>query len=260
MIGQLRQKQSLIVLKKMSKKLYENLYKGSKDELYNLVENNLKNKTKTFIVTANPETYMLSKKDKDMHNILYNKNNLVVPDGISVVKTAKFLGYDIKERITGIDLAEYLLEIANENKYKVYLFGASGEVIENLEKNIHEKYKDINIVGATNGYVKDKDSVMEYIKKIKPDIVMLALGIPLQEKLINKHINDFKKGIFIGVGGSFDVLSGSKKRAPKIFIKLNLEWLYRILREPKRLTRFIKHNIKFIIVVLKEKIYRNVDK
>ena len=94
---------------------------------------------------------------------------------------------------------------------------------------------------------------MEYIKTTKPDIVLIALGIPLQEKLINKHINDFKKGIFIGVGGSFDVLSGSKKRAPKLFIKLNLEWLYRILREPKRISRFLKYNIKFIFKIIKEK-------
>ena len=71
--------------------------------------------------------------------------------------------------------------------------------------------------------------------------------------------HEFKKGIFIGVGGSFDVLSGTKKRAPRIFIKLNLEWLYRIASEPKRITRFIKHNIKYLIVILKEKINRNVD-
>ena len=84
---------------------------------------------------------------------------------------------------------------------------------------------------------------------------MLAMGIPLQEKLINKHIKDFKKGIFIGVGGSFDVLSGSKKRAPKIFIKLNLEWLYRILCEPKRIKRFWNSNIKFMYKILKIKLF-----
>jgi N-acetylglucosaminyldiphosphoundecaprenol N-acetyl-beta-D-mannosaminyltransferase len=112
-----------------------------------------------------------------------------------------------------------------------------------------DEYPNIKLVGATNGYIKDKDSVMEYIKTTKPDIVMLALGIPLQEKLIYKHIKVFKKGIFMGVGGSFDVLSGSKKRAPKIFIKLNLEWLYRIMCEPSRLKRFYDSNIKFMLDV-----------
>ena len=239
--------------------IYTNLYINNKKECYNLIENKLKNKEKEFIITANPETYMLSRKDSEISDLLYNKNNLIVPDGISIVKTSNLLGYNIKERITGVDLAEHLLTLANENKYKVYLFGASEDVMDKLTNAISTKYPNINLVGGTNGYIKDKDGVMNYIKTTNPDIVMLALGIPLQEKLINKHINDFKKGIFIGVGGSFDVLSGTKKRAPRIFIKLNLEWLYRIASEPKRITRFIKHNIKYLIVILKEKINRNVD-
>lgn len=239
--------------------IYTNLYINNKKECYNLIENKLKNKEKEFIITANPETYMLSRKDSEISDMIYNKNNLVVPDGISIVKTSNILGYNIKERITGVDLAEHLLTLANENKYKVYLFGASEDVMDKLTNAISTKYPNINLVGGTNGYMKDKDGVMNYIKTTNPDIVMLALGIPLQEKLINKHINDFKKGIFIGVGGSFDVLSGTKKRAPRIFIKLNLEWLYRIASEPKRITRFIKHNIKYLIVILKEKINRNVD-
>ena len=129
-----------------------------------------------------------------------------------------------------------------------------------MEQVINEKYTNIELVGCTNGYIKDKDAIMEYIKIIKPDIVLVALGIPLQENLIYKHINDFDKGIFVGIGGSFDVLSGSKKRAPKLFIKLNLEWLYRIVKEPKRILRFIKNNIMFLIIIFKEKSYRSVDK
>lgn len=238
-------------------KIYETLYKNSKEECYKLIDKKLKNKEKTFIITANPETYMLSEKDTEIKSIINDKNNLIVPDGISIVKTATFLGYNIKERITGVELAQYLFELANKNKYKVYLFGAKEEIIEKLEQVLLEKYPNIKIVGASNGYIKDKDAVMEYIKTTKPDIVMLALGIPLQEKLINKHLKDFKKGIFIGVGGSFDVLSGIKKRAPKFFIKLNIEWLYRILSEPKRIGRFLKYNIKFLFKILKEKLRKN---
>ena len=233
--------------------LFTNLYTSSKNDCLNLLDTRIKNKEKTFIVTANAETYMMTEYDKEINLITYNKNNLVVPDGILIVKAANFLGYKIKERITGIELAEYLLKKANEKKLKVYMFGASVNVIEKLENVIKESYPNINLVGASNGYIKDKDSVMEYIKTTKPDIIMLALGIPLQEKLFNNHINEFDYGIFIGVGGSFDVISGSKKRAPKIFIKLNLEWLYRITSEPKRIARFIKHNIRFLIKIFKEK-------
>lgn len=236
-----------------NKFLYDCLYNKSKSDFYKLIDNKLKKEEKTFIITANPETYMLSTTDNTINEIVHNKNNLIVPDGIAIVKTANYLGLNIKERITGVEIAEHLLEIANKNKYKVYLFGATKEVINNFEEVIKEKYSNVNLIGTENGYVKDKNKVMNRIKDLEPDIIMVALGIPLQEKLIYEHLNDFKKGIFIGVGGSFDVLSGSKKRAPKIFIKLNLEWLYRICSEPKRIKRFIKYNLKFMNLIRKEK-------
>ena len=232
--------------------IYSTLYKKNKKCCYELIENNLRISKKTFIVTANPETYMLSKKDEEMKSIIYNKENLIVPDGISIVKTASYFGIDLKERITGVDLCSYLLKLADENKYSLYLFGSTSDVIEKLVNVIKEKYSNINILGYSNGYEKDKDAIMKKIVKLNPDICLVALGIPYQEKLINKYIDIAKKGIYVGVGGSFDVLSGTKKRAPKIFIKLNLEWLYRLICEPKRLKRFINSNVKFIFEVRKK--------
>lgn len=232
--------------------IYSTLYKESKKSCYELIENNLKISKKTFIVTANPETYMLSKKDEEMKSIIYNKENLIVPDGISIVKTASYFGIDLKERITGVDLCSHLLKVAHENKYSLYLFGSTSDVIEKLVTVIKKKYPNINILGYSNGYEKDKDAIMKKIVKLNPDICLVALGIPYQEKLINKYIDTAKKGVYVGVGGSFDVLSGTKKRAPKIFIKLNLEWLYRLICEPKRLKRFINSNVKFIFEVRKK--------
>lgn len=232
--------------------IYSTLYKKNKKSCYELIENNLRISKKTFIVTANPETYMLSKKDDEMKSIIYNNENLIVPDGISIVKTASYFGIDLKERITGVDLCSYLLKLADENKYSLYLFGSTSDVIEKLVNVIKEKYSNINILGYSNGYEKDKDAIMKKIVKLNPDICLVALGIPYQEKLINKYIYTAKKGIYVGVGGSFDVLSGTKKRAPKIFIKLNLEWLYRLICEPKRLKRFINSNVKFIFEVRKK--------
>lgn len=232
--------------------IYSTLYKKNKKSCYELIENNLRISKKTFIVTANPETYMLSRKDEEMKSIIYNNENLIVPDGISIVKTASYFGIDLKERITGVDLCSYLLKLADENKYSLYLFGSTSDVIEKLVNVIKEKYSNINILGYSNGYEKDKDAIMKKIVKLNPDICLVALGIPYQEKLINKYIDTAKKGIYVGVGGSFDVLSGTKKRAPKIFIKLNLEWLYRLICEPKRLKRFINSNVKFIFEVRKK--------
>lgn len=229
---------------------FEKIYKKSSDEFFDIVKYNLKNEKKTFIVTANPETFSYGK-EKEFDKLLLDDITTIVPDGIGIVKAAKMLDYDIKERIPGIDIANKLLDYSNELGKKVYLFGSKQEVIDKMNEVIKEKYPNLILVGSTNGYVKDKDKVFNEMKKLKPDVIMVALGIPNQEKLIYKHIKDFDKGIFIGVGGSFDVISGMKKRAPKLFIKLNIEWLYRICKEPSRLKRFWDNNIKFIIKIKK---------
>ena len=228
-------------------KYYKVMYKDSANSFYNLLEDYLVNNKKEFIVTANPETFMKSLEDKEVTKLLSDKNTLLVPDGIGIVKSSKMLGYDITERITGIDIAYELLKLGNKYHKKIYLFGSMQKVIDMMLEVLKKDYPNLIIVGSSNGYVNDKDKVFDEISKLKPDIVLVALGIPLQEKLIYKHLNKFDIGIFVGVGGSFDVISGYKKRAPKIFIKLNLEWLYRIIKEPKRIKRFFESNVKFMI-------------
>lgn len=234
-------------------KYLNKMYKGNQNEFYEMIGKKLKQNKKTFIITANPETIMFAEKDDEFQRMFDNQFTVVVPDGIGVVKAAKLSGIDITERITGVDIAVKLLEDCNELKKSLYLFGAKQEVIDAMKKVIKTKYSDIEFLGATNGYIKDKDKEMEQIAAKKPDVVMIALGIPAQEKLIYKHLDKFEKGILIGVGGSFDVISGTKKRAPKLFIKTNTEWLYRIICEPKRLKRFWNSNVKFIFKIWKEK-------
>ena len=235
------------------RKLFDKLYKKGAQSFYEILSDNLKNNMKTFVVTANPETFMISEKNEDVRKMLLDKETVMVPDGIGVLKAGKKIGYNIEERITGIDIANELLKFGNEQKKSIYLFGSKQEVIDSMKIVIKEQYPNLKLVGTSNGYVTDKDKVFDEIVKLEPDIVLVALGIPLQEMLIYKHLNRFKKGIFVGVGGSFDVMSGMKKRAPKIFIKLNLEWLYRILKEPKRLKRFYDSNVKFLFKVKKYK-------
>ena len=135
----------------------------------------------------------------------------------------------------------------------MFLFGARPEILKKLTDKIVQEYSGIKLCGYENGYVKDKDAVFDKMHSLEPDIIFVALGVPLQEQLIYKHMRRFKKGVFIGVGGSFDVLSGEKKRAPKFFVKHNLEWLYRITTEPKRLKRFWDNNVKFLFAVEREK-------
>lgn len=243
--------------RKKTIKILNKIYNKEKEVYYDLLKKDLKNKKKRFIITLNPETLMISEKDNELKKMLLDKNVSLVPDGIAVVKAARKIGNNVKERITGIEIAEELIKKANEKGYSLYLFGAKEEVLKTFVTKVKEEYPNIKLLGATNGYENNKDQTMEEIINLKPDIVLVAMGIPLQEKLIYNHIKNAKKGIYVGVGGSFDVLSGKKKRAPKIFIKLNLEWLYRILKEPKRIIRFYNNNIKFIVKTYKLKKKQN---
>lgn len=229
------------------------------EEFYQDVKKAIIEDKKMFIITANPETLMIAEKDNVFKDIVLGDETTVVADGIGIIKGAKILNIPIKNRILGVDLSIKLLEYLNEFEKSIFLFGAKPEVIEKLKEMININYPKVKIVGAENGYIENKDEIFLKIKDIKPDVVLVALGIPNQEKLISKYYSEFEKGIFVGVGGSFDVISGSKKRAPKIFIKLNLEWLYRITKEPKRLKRFFESNIKYIFKIKKERKRINND-
>ena len=226
-------------------------YRGTKSEFLKEIEKNLLNDKKSFIVTANPETFMKASQNKVFDNILNSDETTIIADGIGVVKGAKILNIDIKERIPGVEVSYALLDFANKYNKSLYLLGASEEVIELVVEKVKKEYPNINLVGYKDGYVQDKDRVFEEILNISPDIVLVALGVPAQELLIGKHYDKFKKGIFVGVGGTFDVMSGKVKRAPQIFIKLNLEWLYRIAGDKTRMKRFYDSNVKFIFKIKK---------
>ena len=227
-------------------------YKGNKSSFFKVIENNLLNNNKMFIVTANPETFMKADAISEFDKALINPKTTIVPDGIGVVKAANYIGIsEIKERITGVDISYKLLELANKHNKSIYLLGASKDVIELTVKNINKEYPKVNILGYSDGYVDDKDDIFKQIKNISPDIILVALGVPKQELLIAKHYDSFSKGIFVGVGGTFDVISGTKKRAPQIIQKLNIEWLYRIIGNKERIKRFYDSNVKFIFKLRK---------
>ena len=232
---------------------FNRLFSGGRQEFFSVAEKNLLNEKKMFVITANPEIFMQAEKESALSQMLLDPVSTLIADGIGVVKGARMLGIPVRERIPGVEFAEQMLTLCHQHKKSVYLFGAKKEILDSLCKVIDEKYPDLTVVGVCDGYVSDKDAVFEEIHRLKPDLVLVALGVPLQERLIYRHFGKFSKGIFVGVGGSFDVLSGMKARAPKLFIRLNLEWLYRILREPSRLKRFYQNNVKFIFRVKKLK-------
>jgi N-acetylglucosaminyldiphosphoundecaprenol N-acetyl-beta-D-mannosaminyltransferase len=232
---------------------FEKLYKESMADYLLSLKEKLEKEEKTFVVTANPEAFMFGEQDPEMDAILMDDAVSTVADGIGIVRGAAMINIKVEERIPGVDIAEQLMIYGNELGKSIFLLGSKQEVIDAMCKVMAEKYPNLKVAGAINGYVPDKDAAFEEIKAAAPDIVLVALGIPAQEKLIYKHLKDFNKGIFVGVGGSLDVLSGTKERAPQFFIKHNLEWAYRIMKEPKRLKRFYNSHVKFIFKLRKEK-------
>lgn len=235
------------------RKYFKKIYQDGFEQFVNVLETKMDNEEKTFVITANPETLMIGADTPLFDEILKSDKTIIVPDGIGVVKAAHMLDIPVKERVTGVEIVQKLFELLNKKSRSLYLLGAKQEVLQKLVERIKAEYSNIELLGYQDGYIQNKDEAFEQIAELKPDVVLVALGIPAQEQLIYKHYDKFDKGIFVGVGGSFDVLSGTKKRAPKIFIKLNLEWLYRITKEPKRIKRFYVSNVKFISKIQKMK-------
>lgn len=198
------------------------------------------------VVTANPEILMLGQRLPSYDGILRDPETLIVADGIGVVKAAKMLGLPSLTRIPGVELVEKLLAALAPRRGKIFLYGAKPEVMEALLTKIKQAYPDLQIVGAYHGYGQNEAVLQAEIAATQPDLVLAALGAPRQETFLAQCRKSLSQGILIGVGGSFDVISGQKRRAPKIWRKLNLEWAYRLLHEPKRLGRFVRNNLGFL--------------
>lgn len=218
------------------------------DVFYGSISRYSDQRIKKCIITANPEVVMMVMNNTKMKKIFLSEDTIVIPDGIGVVNALrrKFHRKNIY-RNTGIEFTLFLLRYASKKHLKVGIYGAQQIVLDDFIDIYAGKYPDIKFVACLNGYDYSDDYAGEQLIKADADIILIALGTPKQELFIDKIFNKLDKGICVGIGGSLDVLSEHKKRAPAIFIKYNLEWLYRILSEPKRLDRFIRNNLLFMI-------------
>jgi len=223
--------------------------------LVNMLDKRLEEKKKTFLVTANPEILMYAKNHPDYDKTL-KKADFVIPDGIGVVIGSRILGDPIPERLAGFDLVFRLFELAEKKGYTLYFLGARPDVIAGAAERVTTQFPRIKIVGFHHGYFDMEDtSVIEDIKSKAPDILLVGLGFPKQEEWIDRYGMQLDKGLMIGVGGTFDGITGRVKRAPEIWRKLNVEWLYRLIQQPSRWRRMLALP-QFMAVILREKMKR----
>lgn len=225
----------------------------TRQQLVERINHHVLQEERTFIVTANPEIVIKANEDENYMKDI-KKANYITADGIGIVKAAQLLDRPLPERVAGYEVMLDLLKLADQNSYKVYFLGAAEETLQKMMQNVKRDYPNIEIVGSQHGFFDWSDGqIPERIVAAEPDFVFVALGAPRQEKWISQHIHLFNKGIFMGIGGSFDVIAGTVKRAPVLWQKLNLEWLYRIVKQPSRIKRSVAIP-QFILQILKEKI------
>ncbi|MCM1992507.1 WecB/TagA/CpsF family glycosyltransferase [Oceanirhabdus seepicola] len=221
-------------------------------DIKSLIDDEIEWNSKKVVLSGNPAILYEGLNDKELNQHFKSSNTIIVPDGIGTVLLCKLKKKKLKEKIAGIEVLTSLLKVCSERNKKVYILGADKDTLNEAVKNIAYKFSGINICGYRDGYFKDTDKVMEEINECSPDLLVVALGCPKQEKFIYENFNKMNFNIAMGVGGSIDILGGKLKRAPKWMIKIGLEWAYRVIKEPFRIKRLTVIP-KFILRGLKEK-------
>ena len=205
-----------------------------------------------YAVTPNAEIAYEAMKDESLRGLI-NGADLVLPDGAGVVLASKLLKTPLKQKVAGVDFADGLLGLLAESGRSVYLLGSKPGVAELAAEKMREKHPGLIICGMHDGYFKDEAPVIEAVNAAKPDVLFVCLGAPKQELFMKRHQQELTCRLMIGLGGSLDSFAGTVKRAPKWMIAANLEWLYRLYKEPKRFGRMLRLP-KYLFAVLGKRI------
>jgi len=207
--------------------------------------------SKAYIVTPNPEIIWMARRDSALLRAV-NGAELVLSDGIGVIMGARILGTPLRGgRVPGIDFATALFEKMAQTGGSVFLMGAKPGVAELAANKLMEKYPGLDIAGVADGYFTEDEPVIEKINSTHPDLLLVCLGSPKQELWMAENLGRLSVKLCAGLGGSLDVFAGNVKRAPALFRKLGMEWLYRLFREPRRITRMAKLPLFILALVWK---------
>lgn len=200
----------------------------------------IEKRTPVLVATANAEMLMRATHDGALRRILQGAA-MVTPDGAGTVWAAHHLGHAMPERVAGYDMVQELMREAPAKHRRIFFFGSAPGVADKAKKKAEQLYPGVEIVGTRNGFftAADEPAIIEEIKAAHPDILLAALGVPKQEKWLAKHLGELGVPVAIGVGGTFDVMAGVMKRAPRWMQRAKLEWLFRGMMQPKRAGRLL---------------------
>jgi N-acetylglucosaminyldiphosphoundecaprenol N-acetyl-beta-D-mannosaminyltransferase len=214
-------------------------------------------KTPHHIVTADASMVVTARHDPELHAII-DAADLVTPDGAGILWASRLFGTPIPHRVSGVDLVGELCRLSPSKGYRLFFFGSGPRVAEEAAVKMRAHFPGTQIVGTRDGYfsAEQEPEIVAQIQATQADIVLVALGIPKQEKWIAKHKAELGASVLIGVGGSFDVFSGRVKRAPLIMQRNGFEWLYRLLQNPKKINKVLTLP-EFALLALRQRFWRS---
>lgn len=221
----------------------------SMDYALDLIDCRIAQQQKTRFFYVNADCYNKIFIDKEYKRIL-NANDVIFPDGSGIKLGAKLIGKNLRDNVNGTDLLPLLCQRAVKNSYKIYLLGAAPGIVEQMGKNLQSSYPGLDICGTRNGFFnweKESSTVVATVNASQADVLLVAMGAPLQEKWIDQNFSALTPTILMGVGGLFDFYSGRIPRAPLWMRRLGIEWTFRLMQEPKRMwKRYILGNPLFL--------------
>lgn len=209
------------------------------DEALSRAEALLRGDKAAYVVTPNAEIAYEALHDVQLREML-NGADLMLPDGAGVVLASKLLRTPVKQKVAGVDFAAGLLGILERNGQSLYLLGGKPGIGELAAQKMLEAHPQLRIAGIADGYFQDEAPVIAKINASGADALFVCLGAPKQERFMVQHQQELHVHLMAGLGGSLDAFAGTVQRAPAWMIRLNLEWLYRLIREPKRFRRMLR--------------------
>lgn len=199
----------------------------------------VQNKSRCMVVTPNAEIAQSCVTDERLRDII-SRAGLVLPDGVGVLYASRILKKPLKQRVPGVEFGENLISAMRDTGGSVYFLGGKPGVAEQAAHRMQVKYPGLKVAGYADGYFTDEDEAVRRVREAKPDVLLVCFGSPKQEYFIDNHFDELGATVMAGLGGSIDIYAGVVERAPDLFIRLGLEWLYRLITQPSRFGRMMK--------------------